>query len=104
MGCRRSERTYQKTPPVVGMTVKSREVWASLTDREKVIVKALCSESCTDTFELSKRLYISTSTISLHLTHIYAKTGTDGRLALIVYAYNHGWIIPTWVTNGSQAA
>ncbi|NIQ54334.1 MAG: winged helix-turn-helix transcriptional regulator, partial [Gammaproteobacteria bacterium] len=40
--------------------------------------------------EIAERLFISVNTVTRHLTHIYAKTGTARRAEAIRYALDRG--------------
>ena len=42
--------------------------------------------------EIATRLSITEGTVKLHLHHIYEKLEVDGRLALLVYAREHGLV------------
>lgn len=65
---------------------------ASLTDREREIV-ALVGEGLKNR-EIAARLFISETTVSHHLTSIFAKLGVADRMALVFYAYRHGLARP----------
>jgi DNA-binding NarL/FixJ family response regulator len=42
--------------------------------------------------EIGERLKISEGTVKIHLHHAYEKLGVDGRLELVLYAQEQGWI------------
>src|SRR5262245_17673959 len=42
--------------------------------------------------EIGERLSISEGTVKIHLHHTYEKLGVDGRLELVLYAQEQGWI------------
>ncbi|MCA9218379.1 MAG: alpha/beta fold hydrolase [Planctomycetales bacterium] len=59
-----------------------------LTVREREVL-SLVVEGTTNA-EIAKRLFISIDTVTRHLTHIYAKTGTKRRVELVRYALERG--------------
>ncbi len=40
--------------------------------------------------QISRELFVSMSTVKTHINHLLAKTGCQGRAALVTYAYEHG--------------
>jgi DNA-binding NarL/FixJ family response regulator len=63
-------------------------VAALVTPRELEIVRMVATGLRNK--EIAARLSISEGTVKLHLHHIYEKLQLDGRLALLVYAREHG--------------
>jgi DNA-binding NarL/FixJ family response regulator len=66
---------------------------AALTPRERSIM-ALIADGLRNK-EIGVRLNISEITVRHHLTSIFAKLGVPDRLALIVYAFRHGFVSAT---------
>lgn len=66
----------------------AREAAALLTSREQEIVR-LIGRGLRNK-EIAAHLAISDQTVKVHLSHIYAKLGVDGRLALLRYAEDKG--------------
>jgi DNA-binding NarL/FixJ family response regulator len=66
----------------------AREAAALLTPREHEIV-ILIGRGLRNK-EIAARLTIREQTVKVHLSHIYAKLGVDGRLALLRYAEDKG--------------
>lgn len=66
----------------------AREAAALLTSREQEIVR-LIGRGLRNK-EIAAHLAISDQTVKVHLSHIYAKLGVDGRLALLRYAEDNG--------------
>jgi DNA-binding NarL/FixJ family response regulator len=58
---------------------------ASLTERERQVI-ALISEGLRNK-QIAARLFISQTTVTHHLSSIYAKLGVSDRLELVVYAF-----------------
>jgi two-component system nitrate/nitrite response regulator NarL len=65
-----------------------REIAGILTPRELEIVRMLGRGLRNK--EMAAQLSISDHTVKVHLSHIYAKLGVDGRLALLRYAEDKG--------------
>lgn len=65
---------------------------AMLSARELEIVELLCTGR--SNAEISAALVLETSTIKSHLSRIMTKTGTRDRVQLVVWAYEHGVVIP----------
>ncbi len=63
---------------------------ASLTDREREVVKLICEGLKTK--QIAERLFISEKTVSNHLASIYDKLGVSDRLDLAIYAYRQRMI------------
>ena len=61
---------------------------ATLTEREREAI-ALVGEGLKNK-QIAERMFISETTVSHHLTSIFAKLGVSDRLELVVYAYTHG--------------
>lgn len=78
------------------MTQIGRRVWRTLTKRERQVVMKLCTDSGT-AIDLAGQLGIKPLTLACHLTKLYNKTGVDNRVGLIIFAFNHGWVVPAWV-------
>jgi DNA-binding NarL/FixJ family response regulator len=68
----------------------SREAAALLTLRELEIVRMLAKGLRNK--EIASRLSISSNTVKVHLSHIYAKLDLDGRIAVMLYAEDKGLI------------
>jgi DNA-binding NarL/FixJ family response regulator len=66
----------------------SRQMAGQFTPRETEII-GLIVEGLRNR-EIAERLSISEGTVKLHLHHIYEKADVDGRLALVLYAQQHG--------------
>jgi two-component system, NarL family, nitrate/nitrite response regulator NarL len=60
----------------------------SLTERELQVVK-LIAEGLKNK-EISKRLFISETTVTHHLTSIFSKLDVSDRLELVIYSFTHG--------------
>jgi two-component system, NarL family, nitrate/nitrite response regulator NarL len=69
---------------------RGREVARLLTPRELEIVRMIGRGLRNK--EVATRLSISEHTVKVHLSHIYAKLGVDGRLALLRFAEDEGLI------------
>jgi DNA-binding NarL/FixJ family response regulator len=73
----------QKTPDP-----EERKI-ASLTAREREIIRALVGDESSTNKEIADRLFISDSTLKNHLTTIYSKLEVKNRIDLLKYALNH---------------
>jgi len=62
---------------------------AELTAREREIINALLTFNGSTNEEISRQLFISTSTLKNHLTTIYSKLEVKNRVQLMKYALNH---------------
>lgn len=62
---------------------------ASLTSREREIIKVLVKKDSSTNKEISESLFISDSTLKNHLTTIYSKLGVRNRIELLKYALKH---------------
>ena len=62
---------------------------ASLTSREREIIKVLIQNDSSTNKEISESLFISDSTLKNHLTTIYSKLGVRNRIELLKYAIKH---------------
>lgn len=65
---------------------------ASLTEREREVI-SLIGEGLNNK-NIANRLCISETTVRHHLTSIFDKLSTSGRLELVIYAYGHGLAKP----------
>jgi two-component system nitrate/nitrite response regulator NarL len=63
---------------------------AALTPREREIV-GMVAQGLRNR-EIGQRLFISEGTVKIHLHNTYEKLGVDGRLELLLYAQERGWI------------
>jgi two-component system, NarL family, nitrate/nitrite response regulator NarL len=63
---------------------------ASLTARERAIIRALVNKEFSTNKEIAESLFISDSTLKNHLTTVYAKLGVRNRIELLKYALTHG--------------
>lgn len=59
-----------------------------LTEREREVA-LLVAEGLSNP-EIADRLFVSTRTVTTHLTHIYARLGLSGRTALARYMHTGG--------------
>ncbi|MBI3478830.1 MAG: response regulator transcription factor [Nitrosomonadales bacterium] len=66
-----------------------RKKIASLTPREREIVKAVTSRSGTTCIDVAKELRVSESTLRNHLSSIYSKLDLTNRLELWEFAHKH---------------
>jgi DNA-binding NarL/FixJ family response regulator len=73
---------------VHGETNQRRLAEIGLTRRELEIARL--GGQGVRTTEISRRLNISPGTVKLHLHQVYKKLGVSGRIALMVYARDHG--------------
>jgi len=64
----------------------------SLTTREREVL-LLIAEGQTN-LEIADQLNVSEATVKTHVSHIFSKLGARDRAAAIVYAYDHGIVIP----------
>lgn len=64
----------------------------TLTAREREVL-LLIAEGLTNQ-EIASQLVVSEATIKTHVSHIFSKLGARDRAAAIVYAYDHGIVIP----------
>lgn len=64
----------------------------ALTAREHEVL-LLIAEGLTNQ-EIAKQLFVGEATVKTHISHIFSKLGTRDRAAAIVYAYDHGIVIP----------
>jgi two-component system, NarL family, nitrate/nitrite response regulator NarL len=62
---------------------------ASLTAREREIIRALVNDESSTNKEIADRLFISDSTLKNHLTAIYSKLEVRNRIDLLKYAMNN---------------
>jgi two-component system, NarL family, nitrate/nitrite response regulator NarL len=62
---------------------------ASLTAREREIIRVLANDESSTNKEIADRLFISDSTLKNHLTTIYSKLEVKNRIDLLKYALNH---------------
>ena len=60
----------------------------TLTERELQVVK-LIAEGLKNK-EISKRLFITETTVTHHLTSIFSKLDVSDRLELVIYSFTHG--------------
>ena len=67
-----------------------RKKIATLTVRERDIVKAVTSRSGTTGIDVAKELHVTESTLRNHLSSIYSKLGLTNRLELWEFAHKHG--------------
>lgn len=65
---------------------------ALLTARELEIVELLCRGS--SNAEIAAALFLEASTVKSHLGRITTKTGARDRVQLVVWAYEHGVVVP----------
>ncbi|REJ78562.1 MAG: DNA-binding response regulator [Acidobacteria bacterium] len=60
----------------------------SLTDREREVVELICAGKRTK--DIAEDLFIAENTVRHHLTAIFNKLETKGRLELVIYAFKNG--------------
>ena len=65
---------------------------AELTARELDVLTLIARGS--PTREIADQLYISAVTVKSHIGRIFVKLGLRDRAAAIVYAYDHGIVVP----------
>lgn len=77
--------------PVASVLLKRmQQPETALTPREAEILELLASGLSNR--ELSRKLYVSETTIKTHLLHIYRKLGVETRSAAIAEAGQRGWV------------
>jgi DNA-binding NarL/FixJ family response regulator len=72
--------------------VPSRESIGDLSDRE-VEVLILIARGFSNQ-EIASELFVSTTTVKTHVSHILTKLGVRDRVQAVVEAYNSGIVIP----------
>ncbi|MCG6954492.1 MAG: alpha/beta fold hydrolase [Gemmatimonadetes bacterium] len=72
----------------VGVGTAGSAELSTLTPKERQIL-GLVVEGATNA-EIAERLFITVNTVTRHLTHIYAKTGTSRRAEAVRYGLQHG--------------
>lgn len=77
------------TPKAVPKSDPEAEKKASLTARERKIIRVVVEGNGALNKTLAQRLFISDHTLRNHLTSIYQKLGVNNRLELYVYALKH---------------
>lgn len=82
-----SEFIAPKMPPKPDPEAEKK---ASLTARERKIIRVVVEGNGAMNKTLAQRLFISDHTLRNHLTSIYQKLGVNNRLELYVYALKHG--------------
>lgn len=88
---RRAAHAQKDTP----LTESGKRVWRTLTKRERQVVRLLCADGGTAE-RMAAELGCKTGTVSHHLTKLYEKSGMDNRMGLIIFAFNHGLVMPAW--------
>jgi DNA-binding CsgD family transcriptional regulator len=73
---------------LAGLDVGRAGGLAELTPREREVL-GLVVEGATNA-QIAERLFISVDTVTRHLTHVYAKTGTRSRAQAVRYALERG--------------
>ncbi|MHB8467954.1 MAG: response regulator transcription factor, partial [Acidimicrobiales bacterium] len=63
-----------------------------LTARETEVL-ALIGRGATNA-EIASSLYVSEGTVKTHIGHVFAKLGFRDRAAAIVWAFDHGLVVP----------
>ena len=76
---------WQLTSRVPGLVDPQEKKILSLTDREREVIN-LIAEGLKNK-QIADRLFISQTTVTHHLSSIYAKLGVSDRLELVVYAF-----------------
>ncbi len=80
--------TVEAIASFVGMGGVESADLPELTPREREVLGLVVS-GATNT-EIAERLFISVNTVTRHLTHIYAKTGTSRRAEAVRYGMERG--------------
>lgn len=81
--------TLSRNPPAAGRTPEEEKI-ASLTAREREIVRSLMRQPQLPLKDVAASLGISERTLRNHLSSIYEKLGASGRLELYVFSSKHG--------------
>ncbi len=68
------------------------DAWSSLTDREREVFRLVAQGR--GNAEIAGRLWITEATVKSHVRAILAKLRLQGRVQLIVFAYEHGLALP----------
>jgi two-component system nitrate/nitrite response regulator NarL len=84
-------RVFSKlTSPKKPVKVNPEEAkLASLTQKERQVIRALMEDSGARNKTLASRLFVTEHTFRNHLTAIYQKLGVANRLELYIYAIKH---------------
>lgn len=80
-------RTYRRAPAPTSTTADE-----ALTDREREVLRAV-GRGASNT-EIASTLQISELTVKSHIGRIFAKLGLRDRAAAVVYAFDHGLVMP----------
>ncbi|KUI23432.1 LuxR family transcriptional regulator [Mycobacterium sp. GA-1285] len=72
---------------------RTHDAASELTARERDVL-TLIGKGMSNA-EIAKELFISTVTVKSHLSHIFTKLDLRDRSAAIVYAYDHGIVVPS---------
>ena len=72
----------------VGLGEAGTAALTELTAREREVLSLVAAGASNP--EIAERLFISINTVTRHLTHVYAKTGTNGRAQAVRYALERG--------------
>lgn len=89
LGADRLAETLPDEPEDAAPSASAPSLFTDLSDREREVA-ALVLEGLTYA-QIAKELFITRSTVSFHLSRIYAKTGTSSRHELIQAARGRGW-------------
>lgn len=81
--------SYRSTAPPVADTDRAVE---GLSPREVEVLRLMAS-SATNA-EIADVLFVSEATVKSHVGHIFTKLGLRDRAAAIVFAFDHGLVVP----------